>query len=170
MFKRGDVVQHHDGEIGIYLADGVVKWLGGDIDKSKFIKPYTGPIYTKDGQRFVPSGDFRIPEVGEYIWHMNGVHHQTMGAPLTDQEHRGYKPILLPIPELEPEHGFEVGDCLQGEACGCKDVTEPLEIRLTSGGQVNFYHESNAQYLATLTNGSIKWADGVQGSIFRVRG
>lgn len=113
MFKRGDIVEY-DGAVCIYEDDNLLRPIKDPSDSwsgfyREHIKPYTGPIYEKDGQRFVPSGEFRLPKKGEWFL---GKERDKKDKPLRahwDFIHQ-YKIILLPVPSLEPESEFKVGD------------------------------------------------------------
>ena len=107
MFKRGDVYEYDD-KSDTFIFDGkdLVSISGGDIEPDvSGIVPYTGPTYEKDGQRFVPSGEYRRPKGGE--WYMP--ESLPNNTPFRNSHgHPGYRVILLPVPELE--HEFKVGD------------------------------------------------------------
>lgn len=128
MFKRGDIVTSERAPkllvIGGVVNDGVEKYKTYYFDGSdgnygvSYIdakySPYTGPIYEKDGQRFVPSPEpIRLPKKGEWYFceNLKGpaqamIDHQIINYLL----HKGCQIILLPVPTLEPEHEFKKGD------------------------------------------------------------
>ena len=124
MIKRGDVVQLNlkrmDGliEIGILRdADYLISAHDGKAQSTAGYEMTKPPVYGKDGQRFVPSGEFREPNEGESYLSPNGVveswskHAWTISKLFSTECNDGrFRRILLPTPELEPEHEFEVGD------------------------------------------------------------
>ena len=116
MFKLGEIVELNlkrmDGliEVGILRdADYLISAHDGKVQSTAGYEMTKPPIHEKDGRRFVPSGEYRRPKDGE--WYMpeslpNNTPSRNSGG------HPGYRIILLPIPELEPEP--EQGDLLSG--------------------------------------------------------
>jgi hypothetical protein len=125
MFKRGDIViGEYTTRLLVVLSDNKCQEIGGDAEieysQGAFFTPYTGPVYEKDGKRFVPSGEFRIVCNGEYYLGSNSKEvcehkHDTF----TDVSNaKGYRPILLPIPELPNKHEFKAGDWVRYKETG----------------------------------------------------
>ncbi len=117
MFKRGDILTGKaNGNLYLYRGEDVA---GFDITQQRdtvvtesgTYEPYSGPTYEKGDQRFVPSGEYRVPNKDEcWLCGLEGNLVITI-APFSNKlRDGGYRPILLPIPELEPEHEFAVGD------------------------------------------------------------
>ena len=112
MFKRGEIVELNlkrmDGliEVGILRdADYLISAHDGKVQSTAGYEMTKPPIHEKDGRRFVPSGEYREPLQDE--WYLSGLIGGPARAVLVPLPHY---PILLPVPELEPEHEFEVGD------------------------------------------------------------
>ena len=124
MFKRGDIVivnwwgnkptenaivyEDRKSQIVLYpFSDERRHTVSGEV-----VEPYTGPIYEKDGQRFVPSGENRIPGSGEYFLdRLGSVLRLGDEAVVANQKFDGgYRRILLPVLELESEHEFKISD------------------------------------------------------------
>lgn len=122
MLKRGDIGQISDGGKGfVFVVEKIadngihVNYLDGSADglfdkDAHEIKPYTGPVYEKDDQRFVPSGD--------EVWVA------PMGNPVKCE-------VLLPVPELEPE--ITIGDRFEFEE---QTYVWKGECRPVKGGDV----------------------------------
>ena len=115
MFKRGDIVELNlkrmDGliEVGILRdADYLISAHDGKVQSTAGYEMTKPPIHEKDGRRFVPSGEYREPLQDE--WYLSGPIGEPTHAVLVPLLHY---PILLPVPELEPEHRFEVGDTIE---------------------------------------------------------
>ncbi len=111
MFKRGDVYEYDDkSDTFIFDGKNLVSISGGDIEPDiSGIVPYTGPTYEKDGRRFVASGEFRAPKIGDWFddTPIRG------GVTKAYMDFETYRPILLPVSELEPEPKFAVGDWVE---------------------------------------------------------
>ncbi len=116
MFKRGEIVtSNKTGSVWLVASDDKVITIhstyGEYGEESPFSQdgntfdPYTGPTYEKNGRRFVPSGEFRVPKQDEWFatWPDE--------APLLSSgyddnpsiSHHGCRPILLPVPALPEE-------------------------------------------------------------------
>ncbi len=106
MFARGDVVQLNlkrtDGlrEVGILKdADHLISAHDGKVRSTAGYEMTKPPIYAKDGKRFVPSGEYRKPTVGE-TWLFEGA----VCSDCTEETvFTTYRAILLPIPDLPEE-------------------------------------------------------------------
>ncbi len=249
MFKRGDIVELNlkrtDGlrEVGILKdADYLISAHDGKVQSTAGYEMTKPPIYEKVGRRFVASGEFRFVKVGDYwldgkitdeeSWSVVG----PMKVQLDDDANDIAVPIILPIPELEPEHEFEIGDwvritednpnhsrlpvgvyrvdCVMSKGsigidglvvspefltklpgrplttddlmhlmggnivcahwnmcCGGEKVGSVFwdEERVSVGGwRVVFRHSDADEFLAEFKDGSIVFADGVEGNIFVV--
>ena len=110
MFKRGDIVELNlkrmGGlrEVGILKdADHLISAHDGKVRSTVCYEMTRPPVYEKVGRRFVPSGEYREPLQDE--WYLSGPIGEPTHAVLVPLPHY---PILLPVPELEPE--FQVGD------------------------------------------------------------
>ncbi len=114
-FKRGDLV-HVEGKKAIRIVTSVrndqhamcqlINGLSPMCPPISKLIHYTGPIYEKDGQRFVPSGEFREPKDGEHFYSNSKekIFKLEQFQGLHPDKHGGtYAPILLPIPELESQ-------------------------------------------------------------------
>jgi len=158
MFKRGELVE---GGRGVWFVSGegeltVIKEPDRKYgDKTTYsinghsLKPYTGPIYENDVQRFVPSGEFRRPLKGEWCWipiakYVFKAEHDFQGK-YSDDPSSGYRPILLPTPKLPdeecslcrghgvcrhcvPEHEFKVEDWVKWEHGGRSAIHQVVKI------------------------------------------
>ena len=111
-FKRGDIVVTPSGDK--FVTDGAGRFSGIGFGRpnryalftSDEVDPYTGPIYEKDGQRFVLSGEFREPKMDEWFYSFDSKPRCPTRA--TGKVKLTYRPILLLVPDIEPE--FKVGD------------------------------------------------------------
>jgi hypothetical protein len=232
-FKRGDVVTYGGSLRVVTGTKGgktqTIDLYGASNQTVNGYDKYDGPIYTKDGQRFVSANEGRVPKEDEWFLGSDGTPLQMCELKYTKGIDRV---ILLPVPELEPEHGFEVGDwvifdekrpagteifevtsveskppllngkyhisrvaklpgpplteddlmlVLSGEkievecyACGCDGDRGRVVTSNDVEGRCNFRHGQNQNGenypIAYFMDGSIEWADGVPGNIFRVGG
>jgi len=75
------------------------------------IRSYTGTSYEKDGKRFIPSGEGRAVKPGE--WYLSTNNQPAKKKDDTYIHHP--RVILLPVPEVEPDSKFAVGDLVRFE-------------------------------------------------------
>ena len=256
MFARGDVVELNlkrtDGlrEVGILKdADHLISAHDGKVQSTAGYEMTKPPFLVPDipGRRFVPSGEYRVPCQGEYWSHHKGTDRYSVYGPgihaLGESDNNGYRPILLPVPELEPtpepvpEPEFKVDDwifingigpyriqsvednaycwihhgnktkgitrfeypewdehkqpvftkapgrplttddlmqVLSGKkvkvechACGCGGIRDTLKAEMFANG-LFFFYEHNGENIGEIKDGSIVFADGVEGNIYIV--
>ncbi len=145
MFKRGDIVELNlkrmDGliEVGILRdADYLISAHDGKVQSTAGYEMTKPPIYEKDGQKFVPSGEFRIPRGDEFWLYAMGniegkgkvVGGDSSPTPYANPKREdGHRPILLPVPELE--HEFKVGDWVGNHNGDVAQITDADEDRDT---------------------------------------
>ena len=126
MFKRGDIFVGKETR-RLYLCLGDCKYYNitaqedSTMDDPRHHESYTGPIYEKDKQRFVPSGEFRLPKDGEWILPNKSDSPFLVGC----NYKRDCYVILLPVPTFEPEEA----ECKLCRGTGvCRDCVHEFSV------------------------------------------
>ncbi len=153
--KRGEIFEFGEkGSMGVATGGKqngglAFMWIRGwpehkGVDSNpKDPTPYTGPTYEKAGQRFVPSGEGRVPELNEY--YLSGKSHnvsQRLNEEWSGQFICHPRVILLPVPDLPEEHPCDFcdgkGELLTiCERChGTGELTKPDGICPTCKGGI----------------------------------